>query len=152
MENFLLHLSFWDWLALATLLLILEIFGAGGYLLWTGIAAAAVAIITAFIPELAWPSQLLVFSAISVLALAGWWRHQRSNREVGQPLGPEPGLNMRGQELIGKCFTVQVAIVDGRGKIKVGDSVWLARGPDAAVGAQVRVTSQEGAYLHVGPV
>lgn len=42
MWDFLLHLSFWDWLALGTVLLILEVFGAGGYLLWMGIAAAAV--------------------------------------------------------------------------------------------------------------
>ena len=34
MWDFLLHLSFWDWLALGTVLLILEVFGAGGYLLW----------------------------------------------------------------------------------------------------------------------
>ena len=36
MWDFLLHLSFWDWLALGTVLLILEVFGAGGYLLWMG--------------------------------------------------------------------------------------------------------------------
>ena len=37
------HLSYWNWLALGTVLLILEIFGAGGYLLWIGMAAASVA-------------------------------------------------------------------------------------------------------------
>ncbi|EJM76291.1 hypothetical protein PMI29_00105, partial [Pseudomonas sp. GM49] len=41
MWAFLQHLSFWDWLALGTVLLILEVFGAGGYLLWIGMAAAA---------------------------------------------------------------------------------------------------------------
>jgi inner membrane protein len=29
------------------------------------------------------------------------------------------------------------------GKIKVGDSVWMAVGPDAAVGTTVRVVSSE---------
>ena len=38
MITYLQNLSFWDWLALATLLLILEVFGAGGYLLWIGLA------------------------------------------------------------------------------------------------------------------
>ncbi|MCW5463017.1 NfeD family protein, partial [Pseudomonas aeruginosa] len=33
----LLQLDFWDWLALGTVLLLLEIFGAGGYLLRTGL-------------------------------------------------------------------------------------------------------------------
>jgi len=41
MWDFLQHLSFWDWLALGTVLLILEVFGAGGYLLWMGIAAGS---------------------------------------------------------------------------------------------------------------
>ena len=31
--EYLQHLSFWDWLAFGTVLLILEVFGAGGYLL-----------------------------------------------------------------------------------------------------------------------
>ena len=45
MWAFLQHLSFWDWLALGTVLLILEVFGAGGYLLWIGMAAAAVGVL-----------------------------------------------------------------------------------------------------------
>ena len=40
--EYLQHLSFWDWLAFGTVLLILEVFGVGGYLLWTGLAAAIV--------------------------------------------------------------------------------------------------------------
>ncbi|HSX71556.1 MAG TPA: NfeD family protein, partial [Pseudomonas sp.] len=36
MIAYLQHLSFWDWLAFGTVLLILEVFGAGGYLLWIG--------------------------------------------------------------------------------------------------------------------
>ena len=44
MWAFLQQLSFWDWLALGTVLLILEVFGAGGYLLWIGLAAAAVGV------------------------------------------------------------------------------------------------------------
>ena len=35
--EYLQHLSFWDWLAFGTVLLILEVFGAGGYLLWIGL-------------------------------------------------------------------------------------------------------------------
>ena len=44
MVEYLQNLSYWDWLALATILLILEVFGAGGYLLWMGVAAAGVAL------------------------------------------------------------------------------------------------------------
>ena len=51
MWDFLLHLSFWDWLALGTVLLILEVFGAGGYLLWMGIAAGNVLAINYFVAQ-----------------------------------------------------------------------------------------------------
>ena len=40
MWDYLQNLSFWDWLAFGSVLLILEVFGVGGYLLWTGLAAA----------------------------------------------------------------------------------------------------------------
>ena len=42
MITYLHNLSFEHWLALATLLLIFEVFGAGGYLLWVGLMAVAV--------------------------------------------------------------------------------------------------------------
>lgn len=143
--EYLQNLSFWDWLGLGTILLILEVFGAGGYLLWMGVAAAAVGVMTFIIPGMIWTFQFLLFAVTSVLTALYWWRRQRT---VNRP-SDQPGLNMRGQELIGRVFTVQNEIVDGRGKIKVGDSVWLVNGPDAPVGSQVRVIGQDGAILRV---
>ena len=67
MWEFLQHLSFWDWLALGTVLLILEVFGAGGYLLWMGIAAAAVGVLKFLIPGLGLELQLLLFAVLSIL-------------------------------------------------------------------------------------
>lgn len=52
MATFLQALSFWDWLALGTVLLILEVFGAGGYLLWIGLAAACVGVLAFLLPGL----------------------------------------------------------------------------------------------------
>ncbi|MDI2592628.1 NfeD family protein [Pseudomonas sp. N3-W] len=145
MWAFLQHLSFWDWLALGTVLLILEVFGAGGYLLWIGMAAATVGVLTFVLPSMPWALQFLLFGLLSIATALYWWRRQRSAvRESDQP-----NLNLRGQELIGKTFVVHEAIVDGRGKIKVADGVWMARGPDAALGSRVRVVSQQGAILLV---
>lgn len=143
--EYLQNLSFWDWLGLGTVLLILEVFGAGGYLLWMGVAAAAVGVLTFIIPGMHWTLQFLLFAVTSVLTALYWWRRQRT---VNRP-SDQPGLNMRGQELIGRVFIVQSAVVDGRGKIKVGDGVWLVSGPDTAVGGQVRVVGQDGAILRV---
>jgi membrane protein implicated in regulation of membrane protease activity len=143
--EFLQNLSFWDWLGLGTVLLILEVFGAGGYLLWMGVAAAAVGVLTFVLPAMAWTVQFLLFAVLSVMTAVYWWRRQRT---VNRP-SDQPGLNMRGQELIGRTFIVHDAIVEGRGKIKVGDGVWIVTGPDAPVGSQVRVTAQDGAILRV---
>ena len=143
--EFLQNLSFWDWLGLGTVLLILEVFGAGGYLLWMGVAAAAVGILTFVLPAMAWTVQFLLFAVLSVLTAVYWWRRQRT---VNRP-SDQPGLNMRGQELIGRTFIVHDAIVEGRGKIKVGDGVWIVTGADAAVGSQVQVIGQDGAILRV---
>jgi membrane protein implicated in regulation of membrane protease activity len=148
MWEFLQHLSFWDWLALGTVLLILEVFGAGGYLLWMGIAAAAVGVIKFLIPGLGLELQLLLFAVLSILTAVYWWKRQRSSAKVSD----QPGLNMRGSELIGRTFVVHQAIIEGRGKIKVGDGVWMAAGPDAPVGAHVRVIGQEGVILRVETV
>ena len=54
--------------------------------------------------------------------------------------------------LIGEVVTVVEPIASGTGKVKVGDSEWLARGPDAARGAQVRITGATGTSLDVEPV
>ncbi|UVJ44239.1 NfeD family protein [Pseudomonas sp. LS1212] len=148
MWQYLQHLSFWDWLALGTLLLILEVFGAGGYLLWVGVAAAGVGVITFVIPSLPWTLHFLLFGLLSVFTAVFWWRRQHG---VASP-SDQPGLNMRRQELIGRTFVVQEAIVGGRGKIKVGDGFWIVKGADLPVGARVIVTEQEGAVLLVQPV
>lgn len=147
MWAFLQHLSYWDWLALGTVLLILEVFGAGGYLLWIGLAATAVGVLTFLMPGLSWEMQILLFGLLSILTALYWWRRQRSAVRVSD----QPNLNLRGQELIGKVFVVHQAIVDGRGKIKVADGVWMAKGPDAPVGAKVRVTGLDGVIIQVEP-
>lgn len=146
--SWLSNLSFWDWLALGTILLILEVFGTGGYLLWIGIAAAAVGVLSFVLPELPWTAQFLLFAVFAVLTAVYWWYRQRT---AARP-SDQPGLNMRGHELIGHSFVVQQAIVEGRGKIRVGDSVWIVVGPDTAVGSRVKVVSQDGTVLKVEPV
>jgi membrane protein implicated in regulation of membrane protease activity len=40
-------------------------------------------------------------------------------------------------------------LVGGEGKVRIADTVWLARGPDCAAGTWVRVVSVDGPYLVV---
>src|SRR6218665_640433 len=145
MIAYLQHLSYWDWLALGTLLLILEVFGAGGYLLWVGLAAAGVGVLTYLFPALPWAWQFLLFALFSVLTAVLWWQRQRAAGKVSA----QPGLNQRGSEFVGRTFVLHEAIVGGRGKIKAGDSLWLVIGADLPAGSEVRVVGQDGVLLKV---
>jgi membrane protein implicated in regulation of membrane protease activity len=145
MADFLQQLTFWNWLAFGTLVLILEVFGAGGYLLWIGLAAASVGVLTYLFPELPWAVQFILFGVLSVLTAVGWWKRQRSAAKPSD----QPGLNQRGSELQGRQFVLHDAIVDGRGKIKAGDSLWLVSGPDLPAGSEVKVVGQNGVILVV---
>ena len=139
------HLSYWNWLAIGTLLLILEVFGAGGYLLWIGLAAASVGLLTFIFPGLPWAAQFILFGLLSVLTAVFWWKRQRSAAKPSD----QPGLNQRGSELMGRSFVLHEAIHEGRGKIKAGDSLWLVSGPNLPTGSQVRVVGQDGVVLRV---
>lgn len=72
MWMFLQHLSYWDWLALGVILLILEVFGAGGYLLWIGMAAAAVGVLTFILPQMPWELQFLLFGLFAIATALYW--------------------------------------------------------------------------------
>jgi hypothetical protein len=51
--------------------------------------------------------------------------------------------------MTGEIVTVVEPITNGHGRVKVGDSVWNARGMDAAIGTAVRVTGSDGSILLV---
>jgi membrane protein implicated in regulation of membrane protease activity len=61
----------------------------------------------------------------------------------------EPDLNARALQYVGRVVTVEQAIADGRGKVRVGDTVWNAQGTDAPQGARVRITGTNGTCLLV---
>jgi membrane protein implicated in regulation of membrane protease activity len=63
----------------------------------------------------------------------------------------EPDLNRRGQQLVDRRAVVAEPISGGRGKIRLGDSLWLAEGPDMEVGTAVRIRAAHGTVLEVEP-
>ncbi|WXL25436.1 NfeD family protein [Ectopseudomonas mendocina] len=147
MLSYLQQLTYWDWLGLGILLLILEVFGAGGYLLWIGLAAACTSLLSFVFPDLSWEAQFSLFGLIAIITAVFWWQRQRKSVSTSA----QPGLNQRGSELIGRTFVLHEAIIDGRGKIKAGDTLWLVTGTDAAAGQNVKVIGQDGVLLKVIP-
>ena len=110
-------------------------------------AAAGVGVL-AFLLPVSIPLQVGIFAIASVLAVYAGKKFLKDN-----PIeSDDPKLNDRGARLTGEIVTVVEAIADGRGRVKVGDSVWNVHGADAPAGAKVRVTGAEGAILKVEPV
>ncbi|ACO76737.1 hypothetical protein AvCA_04830 [Azotobacter vinelandii CA] len=80
--TFLQGLSPWHWLGLGILLLILEVFDAGGYLLWMALVATGLAVLLQVLPDFSWKLQLLLFVSLSTLLLLLWkrWREHLLDR------------------------------------------------------------------------
>jgi hypothetical protein len=71
------------------------------------------------------------------------WAHPTVSRS------DQPELNRRGLQLVGRVLIVEEAIEGGRGKVRVGDTLWPAEGPDTPAGAEVRVTAARATILLV---
>jgi len=138
-------ISYWHWWILAVALVILEVFAPGAFFLWLGIAAGVVGVLVYLVPSLGWEYQVLAFSLLSVISIIVWRKFFRA-----QPSDTDqPNLNRRGEQYIGRLFTLNEPIVDGLGKIRVDDSTWKIRGEDCPVGSQVEVTGVDGTILKV---
>lgn len=140
MDASLLQLTFWHWLALCLILLMLEMAGTGGYLLWAGLAAGFTALCLWLLPDLSWHWQVVIFAISSVVSAIGWWKYQHLHpKNVDEPL-----LNQRSSQYVGRLFTLTDATENGRGRIRIDDSFWeVACQQDLPAGTPVRVTSVE---------
>lgn len=134
----------WFWLSLGLVLGVAEMVAPGFFLMWLGLAALIVGLLDYALP-IAIPFQVALFAVLSVLTVFAGKKFLNDN-----PIATDdPKLNDRGARLTGEVVTVVEAITDGRGRVKVGDTEWNARGTDAGVGARVRVTGADGAVLLV---
>jgi inner membrane protein len=138
-------LAWWAWVILAGLLALAELHAPGSYLAWIAIGAALTSIADAAL-DLSLDAQLGTFAIASALScVAGYFVYRRLHpRHRG-----EVALNERSLSMIGVRGTVCEAFLSGRGKVRLGDSVWLAAGPDLAEGTPVVVSGVRGTRLTV---
>ena len=141
--NFPLHYVWW---VLALLLIAGEVLLPGYFMLWIGIAAAAMGLVLMFVPELSFMAQAVVFAVLALISCFVYWRFVR--RVLNEP-SDQPRLNRRAEQFIGRRYVLDSAIVNGQGKARVGDSLWMVEGPDLPVGATVEVIGVDGATLRV---
>ena len=136
------------WGGLALLLIAAETLAPGAFMLWLGLAAVAMFALLLVVPGIPPIGQAIAFvllAFVSVVAYVKFFRDKE--RPSDQPL-----LNRRGEQLVGQVFVLDQAIVDGRGRMKIGDAFWTAEGEDLPQGARVRVVSAQNMSLQVRAV
>ncbi len=138
-------ITYWHWWILAVALLVLEVFAPGAFFLWMGVGAGIVGVILLIAPDMGWEYQFMVFSIFSVVSIASWRLFIRKHPAVSD----KPTLNRRGEQYVGRVFTLSEPIVNGLGKIRVDDSTWKVMGEDCAAGAKIRVVNVDGTVLKV---
>ena len=134
----------WSWFILGVLLLAIEIVAPGTFLLWLGLSALMVGVLSLAI-NWGWQAQLVAFSVLAVLSVFGWWFLGRRSR----PESDRPFLNRRAEAFVGRVFTLEKPIIDGSGTVRIDDTIWRVTGPDVPAGTKVRVARADGAILTV---
>ena len=135
---------YWWWLIAAVVLGILELLAPGFFLVWMGAAAAVTGVIVALVP------MPLALAARPV-------RLARLRLGLRRPalLCAQPGADQRPQPQRPRDPAdrpdrpVETAFENGKGRVRVGDGVWNARGPDAPAGASVVIVAADGTCLTV---
>lgn len=136
----------WFWLSLGGVLLAAEMLGAGGYLLWSGVAALLVGALIWLLPTLTWEWQGVIFAVLTVVVAYLWWYWLR--RRPAAVSGGSPVLNQRNRQLIGTRATLTEPMHNGMGRINIGDSSWRAQAAeDLPAGTEVEVVAVEGVTL-----
>ena len=137
-------LGAWNWMILAAILFVLELTAPGIFFMWFGLAAAVTGLIV-FRYDVSWQWQLIWFCGLSLASVLLAAKYLRKH-----PLESErPLLNERAVQLIGQSFELVDPIVNGRGSIKTGDTIWRVEGPELPKGARIKVVGADGTLLKV---
>lgn len=138
---------YWIWIALGLALAVLELLAPGVYLIWLAVAALATGAL-AFVLPFGWPLEIVSFVSLSLIAVYSARRYLNDKPIVSS----DPLLNQRGGRMVGETALVVQPIESGSGRVRLGDSEWIARGPDTPAGQRVRISGNDGAILLVEPI
>lgn len=140
--TFLEQLTFWHWFILGCALVVLEILAPGIIFVWLGVAAFITGIIALLATALTWELEFLIFTILSVVSVfAGRAFIRRNPTSTDHPL-----LNRRGQQYVGRVFTLDEPIVNGTGKLRIDDTTWKVNGQDMDAGTAVKSQAQSALF------
>ncbi|WP_293856298.1 NfeD family protein [uncultured Alsobacter sp.] len=141
----LLDLGPWGWIVAGMVLMALELLAPGAFMLWLGLAALVTGGLLFAMP-MAWEPTLLVFAGLAVVFVLVGRRLSVRAKKTG-----EVALNDRAARIVGRTFVLETPIEEGRGRIRVDDTIWRVEGPDLPAGAQVEVVGTQGTLLKIRP-
>jgi hypothetical protein len=146
MENF--EFNHWFWFVLSLVLLGLEMMVPGVIFMWLAIASAIVGAIVLTGIGIGWEVQFIIFSVLGIISVYAGRTYLRNNPIVSE----DENLNDRGARYVGKKYLLERELVNGEGKVRIGDTLWLVRGDfDSKVGVSVKVVGSDGVVLMVEP-
>jgi inner membrane protein len=142
--QWLTEISAWHWASLGIILLIMEILGTAGFLIGSAIAAFLMAAIISIAPDMNWKWQLAIFSSTAIIFSIIYLKRFANFNENSD----QPNLNNRAAQLIGKRYTLNEAIVNGQGRIQVGDTFWkISCDDELQESTSIEVTGIDGMTL-----
>lgn len=147
--GFLSSLTVWHWVGLGIVLMAIEVAVGTFDLLWIALGAFLTALFMLIVPPPVggWEGQLTFFGLAAIAFVI-------SGRTIFKGLRAQvtshPKLNDRLANMIGQHGHATVAFEDGSGKVKVGDTVWLAQAEGAIrEGEAITITGAERGVLKV---
>ena len=145
------EIVYWHWWVIAGIFFVLEVLSMSFFFLWLGASALIVGALMLVMPELGWQAQMMIWAGLSAADVLGW-RLFKKNSKVAEIKSDEPNLNKRGDQYVGRTFTLEEPIENGFGKVKVDDSIWKVEcTEDLKAGSKIKVTAVEGTVLQVEP-
>ena len=141
MEMLLENLNYLHWLVFGLALVIVELFLWSMFLLWIGASAITISIVFYLYPEVSWGLQVLSFVLLSVTSIF-------LAKKYFPVKTVDDELSLNAKNHIGKDCTV-VSIENSVVKVKLGESLWLAKGCEMSVGQKVRIIDTDSSTLIV---
>lgn len=149
MIEFLQTLDPYHWLSFSFLILLFEIIGVGGFMLGFSLAGLIV-FFTMLGFDLTWQVQYSIFGVLSVIFSVAWYLYQSKKDNADEKT---TSLNKKENQLIGTKLTLTDDIINGKGRVKLGDSTWAAYADeDLKAGEKVEVTAVNGIFLHLDKI
>ena len=137
------NLNFIHWLILGIGLIIIELFLWTVFLLWVGSSAITSGVIYFLFPNISGLMQLLIFAVIAIAATSLAKKYYPVKTVDEQ-------LHNKAKSHIGKECTIE-SIENGVTKVKIGKSLWFAKGSNLSTGQTVKIIDVESSTFIVEP-